>query len=144
LLWKRCTLVEKESEIAFKQHKEGLTDWTLLKPQLKLVSVVAQVTGRIFVGLPLGRQTKCLKASIEHSIAVVPFAHRLRKFPVWAWPFIAPFLTEGCTVACSNADIKKLVTPFIKEKIGSFAAVNDDINTKSDARGIIEDGRLIG
>ena len=47
-------------------------------------------------------------------------------------------------MACSNADIKKLVTPFIKEKIGSFAAVNDDINTKSDARGIIEDGRLIG
>lgn len=47
-------------------------------------------------------------------------------------------------MAHSNADTKKLVTPFIKGKIGSFAARNDDKNMKSDVKGVVEDDRLIG
>lgn len=131
-------MIEEETDLAFKKQIGECKDWTPLNPQMKMVSIVAQITGRTFVGLPLGRDSQWLKASLEHSIAAVMFAHRLRSFSKLVRPLVAPFLAEGRTMARSKAEITALITPLVKKKMAAFSMGTNDTENSG-----IEEGRLI-
>ncbi|KIX09575.1 uncharacterized protein Z518_00655 [Rhinocladiella mackenziei CBS 650.93] len=72
----------------------------------RMLKVIALLSSRVFVGLPLSRNDEWLKTVCSYSMAVANGAHNLAPYPAWIRPIIAPFmLTELKRAHASAAEM---------------------------------------
>ncbi|KAK8017702.1 gibberellin cluster-C13-oxidase [Apiospora rasikravindrae] len=96
--------------------------WTPLPAYMKMLRLVALVSGRIFVGLPLCREETWIHASISYTTDVAAVMHASQKWNSVVRPLVAPFLPE---VRKAQADLKharKCVAPLVDEVMQKYDA----------------------
>lgn len=88
------TLVEiqDESNHAFETEIGPCHEWTRINLTEKLLRIVALISGRVFVGLPLCRDERWVSASINFTVDAVDGIQAVEKYSSILRPFVAPFL----------------------------------------------------
>ncbi|KAJ7124104.1 cytochrome P450 [Mycena crocata] len=99
------------------------SEWKSLPMLPTAMAVVARVSNRLFVGLPLCRDKAYLKNNIEYTIDVVRSASRLVLFPPFLRPFIGPFVSNKTN---SNAKARKFLVSLIEERLTKEAELGPD------------------
>lgn len=69
-------------------------DWTSVHLYYQLTRIVAFLSGRVFVGLPLSREEEWIDASINYTRDVMMAREAVEKQPAIMRPFFARFLPE--------------------------------------------------
>jgi hypothetical protein len=95
-------LEELQSEVAYSVHKhigecESWTDYPLYGTLLHLVALLS---GRIFVGLPLSRDKSWLHATISYTIDGFVGAEKLWMYPRLLHPIMQYLIPEVSTMPC--------------------------------------------
>ncbi|KAF4627737.1 hypothetical protein G7Y89_g10414 [Cudoniella acicularis] len=105
-----------QDEIKYSMDKEmgPCTEWTSIVLYSKLARIVALLSGRVFVGLPLSRQEEWLDSTIDFTVDAVQAAEAIRKWNPILRPFIAKFLPEIRRVNAHKKRGSKLLAPLLE------------------------------
>ncbi|KAK5626225.1 hypothetical protein RRF57_001940 [Xylaria bambusicola] len=109
-------------------------EWMPIPAYLKMLRLVALVSGRIFVGLPLCREETWINASISYTTDVAAVMHASQKWNSVLRPIVAPFLPE---VRKAQADLKharKCVAPLVDEIMQQYIPEKQE-KVKAGSRG---------
>lgn len=80
--------------------------------------IIGSVTNRIFVGLPTGRDPALVDAGMSYAAALPQEAGKLRMYPAFAKPLVAPFYTKR-TRAHTRA-FYDILMPEIKQRLQEY------------------------
>ncbi|KAI0123375.1 cytochrome P450 [Xylariales sp. AK1849] len=89
--------------------------WTPIPAYFKMLRMVALVSGRIFVGLPLCREEKWINASITYTTDVAAVMSASQKWNSVLRPIVAPFLPEVRKAQADLQHARKCVAPLVDE-----------------------------
>ncbi|KAJ7888872.1 cytochrome P450 [Mycena olivaceomarginata] len=90
------------------------SEWKSLPMMPTIMDVVARVSNRLFVGLPLCRNQTYLRNNVQFAVDVVRSGRRIALFPYFLRPLVAPFYSnkdKSFTVAM------KILGPVIQERL---------------------------
>jgi cytochrome P450 len=90
-------------------------DWTPVQLYPQLARIVALMSGRIFVGLPLSREEEWIDASVNYTRDVMVARAAIIRQPEILHPFIARLLPEVRSLRRYGERGAVLLTPLIKE-----------------------------
>lgn len=90
-------------------------DWTSVHLYYQLARIVALLSGRVFVGLPLSREEEWIDASINYTRDVIMAREAVEKQPAIMRPFFARFLPEVKSVKRYGERCAILLAPLIEE-----------------------------
>ncbi|KAJ7933062.1 cytochrome P450 [Mycena leptocephala] len=90
------------------------SEWKTLPVLPTTMSIVARVSNRLFVGLPLCRDKRFLENNIRHTIDVMRSATLIGLWPPFLRPLVGPFISSKKT---SNARALKILGPLIEERL---------------------------
>ncbi|KAI0080996.1 cytochrome P450 [Panus rudis PR-1116 ss-1] len=102
-------------------------DWTPIDVLPTMQHIVARVSNRIFVGLPLCRHKEYIDLSIKHTIQVIKTKDFLNQWPELLQPIAGFFVDE------SRRSVKvtlALLQPTIDERMNKAKELGDDWNDK--------------
>ncbi|KAF2798515.1 cytochrome P450 monooxygenase-like protein [Melanomma pulvis-pyrius CBS 109.77] len=87
-------LICAEVDEAMREEMPPCEDWTGEYIYMKLVNVVAKVSGRVFVGPELCRDQGYLDAGINYTLELMNAQRAIKDMRPWIRPFLAPRLPE--------------------------------------------------
>ncbi len=87
-------VLQAESSYAIGAELGSPDDWTAIMLYPKILRLVALVSGRVFVGLPLSRNEEWLQMSTEYTMDVMAVQTAARKWQPMLRPLVARFLPE--------------------------------------------------
>ena len=98
-------------------------DWKSIDPMEEISHIIALTTGRIFVGLPLSRDSRWSGVMQEHTKAVMVFAFKLRFFPLWLRPLAGRllFFIDLWKIHRTKREVGSLLGGLTKEKLSDEA-----------------------
>ncbi|KAF7346947.1 hypothetical protein MVEN_01447100 [Mycena venus] len=96
------------------------SEWKSLPALKTIMAVVARVSNRLFVGLPLCRNQTYLWNNVQFALDVIRSAHIVALFPKFFAP-VSALISRTTTVARLMIACNRLVGPFISSKDKSFA-----------------------
>ncbi|KAJ6498408.1 cytochrome P450 [Mycena vitilis] len=99
------------------------SEWTPLPVLPTTMSIVARVSNRLFVGLPLCRDTAYLENNIKHTIDVVRSAAIISLFPEPLRPIVGPWISHK---EKSNARAMGYLGPLVKERLAKEEELGPD------------------
>ncbi|KAJ7744396.1 cytochrome P450 [Mycena metata] len=99
------------------------TEWKTLPVFPMIMGVIARVSNRIFVGLPLCRDKAYLQNNIQFTLDVSRSAQRIIRFPKFIQPFIAPLITNKNK---GFATAVKLLGPTIENRLSKEREMGPD------------------
>ncbi|KAI0870725.1 cytochrome P450 [Hypoxylon argillaceum] len=107
--------IHEEVMYSFQELFPACDDWTELDIQSKLVRIVALVSGRIFVGLPMSRNQEYLDCIIEFTLNVFFAVPEIRAYPrLFRWT--SRYLNAKVrAVHKSLATMRRLMAPIIAD-----------------------------
>lgn len=90
------TLSDLQDEVVYAVDTEvgRCQDWTAINVQAKLLRIVALVSGRVFVGLPLSRDEEWMTSTINYTVDVGNCLRVMDSYHYLLRPIVAPFLPE--------------------------------------------------
>jgi hypothetical protein len=108
-----------QDEVRYSLDKEigDCPDWKPIYLYRAMANVVALMSGRTFVGLPLSREQEWLDVSINFTIDAVAAARAARKWHPLMRPFVAPFLKEIRRVKEYKKRGAELLAPYMEQKV---------------------------
>ncbi|KAJ7132658.1 cytochrome P450 [Mycena filopes] len=98
-------------------------EWKTLTVLPLIMGVVARVSNRLFVGLPLCRNQAYLQNNIQYTMDVVRSAGRITLFPGFMRPFVGPLISNKNK---SNATALKFLGPMIEERLAKERELGPD------------------
>jgi hypothetical protein len=115
-----------QDEVKYSLDKEigACPDWKPIQLYGAMARVVALMSGRTFVGLPLSREEDWLDVSINFTRDAVAAANAARKWNYLVRPFVAPFLKEIRRIKGYKARGGELLAPYMEQKL--LDVVNDE------------------
>ncbi|KAJ7485721.1 cytochrome P450 [Mycena latifolia] len=127
-LHKRFSDVRDEIACAFTEvfQLQG-SEWQAFAAQPCVLAIVARVSNRLFVGLPICRDQTYLKNSTKFTIDLLGSAARLHSWPPFLRPLVALFFTskERC-----NAIALKSLGPLIETRLAKEKELGPDWSGK--------------
>ena len=87
-------LLTEEVNQAIDEEIGPCKDWTPSPIYMKLVTIVAKVSGRVFVGPELCRNQEYLDAGINYTIELLGAQRAIKQINPWLRPFYAPKLPQ--------------------------------------------------
>jgi cytochrome P450 len=111
------SMLQEEMAFAAPDALGPCDDWTPVPIYAKLLRVVALISGRVFVGLPLCRDEKWIDISINYTVDLFKGPTRFWAYKAWQRPFIAPFVKEVATIRQHKEAAKKLLTPIFEQRM---------------------------
>jgi len=108
-------LIQNESRHAFDKELGNPTEWKAIPLYAKMLRIVALLSGRVFVGLPVSREEEWIQASINYATDIGAVLRASQKWNYLIRPFVAPFLPE---IRKAQNDLKiglKWVAPLVSE-----------------------------
>ena len=104
------------------------TEWTEVKIGDIILRIIARISARTFVGLPLCRNEEWLDTSIHYTENLFMTAFALRMSPVFLHPIMVWFLPSYYRVHHNLKVAKKLIVPLVKRYAANTASdgENDD------------------
>ncbi|KAJ7489663.1 cytochrome P450 [Mycena galericulata] len=98
-------------------------EWKTLPVLPIMMAVVARVSNRLFVGLPLCRDQAYLRNNIQYTIDVVRSAGRITLFPPFLRPIVGPFISNQKN---SYAAALKFLGPLVEERVAKENELGPD------------------
>lgn len=92
-------------------------DWTSIMPYPVFCRIVALISGRVLVGLPISRDENWVRISIGFAMTAFGAAGKFRQWPAWSKPFVVPWLDATKNIQKQRAEAVRLLTPVIKERM---------------------------
>lgn len=129
--------LQDEVRYSFNAEIGPCEDWTPVVIYGAMARIVALLSGRVFVGLPLSRNEKWIDASVRYTMDCIGTQRVLAKWPVFLRDIIAPFLPEVIGLKQYAARGGKLLEPLLK------ATLAGTLNEKSTNDEDIEQGTFI-
>jgi hypothetical protein len=113
------TLEALQDEMAFAASAciGSLKDWTPIPLYLTLLRIVALISGRIFVGLPLCRNDDWIRISINFTVVSFKASQKFWTIPAWKRPFAVPFCDETNAIKKHRAEAVELLAPVIQKRL---------------------------
>lgn len=108
-----------QDEIKYSMTKEmgDCEDWTPIVLYSKLARIVALLSGRVFVGLPLSRDEEWIDSTIQFTVDAVQAAEAIRKWNYLLRPLVAGFLPEIRKVKAHKKRGGQLLAPMLEKKL---------------------------
>lgn len=91
-------------------------DWTPININSKLLRIVAQVSGRVFVGLDLCREEDWITTTIQYTLDVFAGAKAIRAWRAWLRPFVYPFIPELRRLNRLRKNAQRTMIPLLKAR----------------------------
>ena len=92
-------------------------DWTAVPVYQSINRIIALVSGRIFVGLPLSRTEDWVQIAINWANDVFALLTRTARYPVWLRSIIIPYLSDTKKVTQHRVQAKRFFEPTFTEQI---------------------------
>ena len=86
-------MVYDEVKDAIRDELPKCSDWTAVPIYMKLVTMVAKISGRIFVGPDLCRKEDYVDCAVNYTLDVISVLHEVKKINPWLRPVLAPRLS---------------------------------------------------
>ncbi|KAL3417887.1 hypothetical protein PVAG01_10897 [Phlyctema vagabunda] len=118
--------LQNEAEFAFPEVLGPCEEWTSVHMYSKVLRIIAFLSGRIFVGLPLCRDEEWVKTTIEYTGDAFAAVEPIRKHPKFLRPLVAPFLPSLWKIANHKAISERLLGPILKERLASMQSPDFD------------------
>ncbi|KAJ7659845.1 cytochrome P450 [Mycena rosella] len=99
------------------------SEWKALPVLPTTMAVVARVSNRLFVGLPLCRNKAYLQNNIQYTIDVIRSAGRITLWPGFLRPIVGPFISNK---EKSNATALKILGPILEERLAKEKELGPD------------------
>jgi hypothetical protein len=106
--------LQDEISFAFDKELGDFQDWKETPVHGIVLKLVARLSARTFVGLPLCRDDEWLSATINLTTDTVQGVNAIAKCNPWIRPFVAPFLREIKNIQKYNRFFTKKLEPQIK------------------------------
>lgn len=91
-------------------------DWTEVWPMSALVDIVAQVSGRVFVGPELCRDPEYLACATNYTMDLVTAVSAIKRLRPWLRPFLASRLPEILKLREREDRARKCLEPIIHQR----------------------------
>ncbi len=146
-------LIQDEARYAFAHELDGAlpppgdvdTDdrggWRPFPLYVTLLRMVALLSGRVFVGLPLNRSEAWVDASINYTPALVAVMHDSTRFHPLLIPFVAPFLPSVRRVRTYLARAQLWMRPLVAEVLAHEKSSQQKRDPEKDAAAMDRYGR---
>ncbi|KAL9122312.1 MAG: hypothetical protein Q9187_001140 [Circinaria calcarea] len=105
-----------EVEHALSVELPTCEDWTPININSKLVRIVAQVSGRVFIGLDLCREEDWIATTIQYTLDVFAGAKAIRAWRPWLRPFVYRFLPELRRLDQLRKNAQRFMIPVFKAR----------------------------
>ncbi|KAI0024832.1 cytochrome P450 [Xylariomycetidae sp. FL0641] len=105
--------VQDETSRAVAVELPDSTEWTQTNIYLKVLRIVAQQSGRVFVGLPLARDDEWINTSIQFTTTVASIRMQAADYHPLLRPFVLPFLPAVKKTRQFRVRAKQLMQPLI-------------------------------
>lgn len=137
-------LGDLQDEIKFALDKEigSCLAWTEIRVFPKVIQIVALLSARAFVGLPLCRDKEWSDATINFTTDAVAVMNANSKIPQYLRPFVSPFLPELRKLGTYRVFAGKKMKPQVdailstyKEKVRSFKTLGDEDSMSEAVKG---------
>ena len=108
--------LQDEADFAIPSYIGACEDWTTVVIYSQLLRIVALLSGRIFVGLPLCRNEEWLDTTINYTLAVFTAVESIKKLSPLTRGFFAPSLKEVQRLHHYRVNGARMLTPILKER----------------------------
>ena len=109
------SILQDEAAYATEKEFKQPQDWTAFKIYPKMLNLVALLSGRVFVGLPLSREEEWVKLSIEYTLDVGGAAKAATNWNPTIRPFVLPFMPEVRKTKDALARAQKAMAPLVRD-----------------------------
>ncbi|KAK7688640.1 hypothetical protein QCA50_008178 [Cerrena zonata] len=92
-------------------------EWTPVNALQTMQTIVARVSSRVFVGIPVCHNQDYLKLSVNHTLAIAKTAEIMACFPEMLKPLVSLFFDEGRR---GNLEAKKYLGPLIEQRLNDM------------------------
>ncbi|KAI1176099.1 cytochrome p450 monooxygenase [Nemania sp. FL0916] len=107
----------EESDHAIAESLDLTSDsWTQVPLQGVSTRLIAFLSGRTLVGLPLSRSPEWIDAAINVTLNAMAGSGKLWEYPAWSWPIVQYFLPETKAVRMYFDKTAKMLAPLLKER----------------------------
>lgn len=93
-----------------------MVDWTPININSKLLRIVAQVSGRVFIGLDLCREEDWITTTIQFTLDVFAGAQAIKKWRPWLRPFVYRFIPELRRLYQLKKNARRFMVPVLKAR----------------------------
>lgn len=119
---------QSEAPYAFQQNLPKCEEWTAVAVFPTFLRISALLIERTWVGLPLSREERWIKATTSYMTDVAKAANAIRAWSNALRPFIAPLLPEVQSLKSNRNDVTKMMRPLIREQFhNSVKEKNDSV-----------------
>lgn len=109
-------LICAEVDEAMREEMSPCEDWTGEYIYMKLVNVVAKVSGRVFVGPELCRDQGYLDAGINYTMELMNAQCAVKNMRPWIRPFLAPRLPEVLLLRKREKQATEFLRPVVQAR----------------------------
>ncbi|OCL14250.1 putative cytochrome P450 [Glonium stellatum] len=121
-LGKISDIIQDEADFGIETEVPKSEEWTEINIEGILQRLIARITARVFVGLPVCRDEEWLTASIDYTLNVFMTAFILRRFPTILHPLLARVLPTWYRLHRNLRVAKKIIYPMIQDHLEKGAA----------------------
>ncbi|EUC48236.1 hypothetical protein COCMIDRAFT_87809 [Bipolaris oryzae ATCC 44560] len=114
-------IICQDVDAALKEYMPPCDDWTDVNINAKLVTIIAKVSGRIFVGPELSRDPEYLDAACNYTIDLINAVNGIKKIRPWLKPFLAPRTPELIALRNREKQAEKILQPLVAERLAAKA-----------------------
>ncbi|KAJ7237055.1 cytochrome P450 [Mycena haematopus] len=99
------------------------SDWKSFPMLPTAMDIVARVSNRLFVGLPLCRDKAYLENNVRHTMDVIQSGTKISLFPEFLRPIVGPWISQKDK---SNARALKILGPILEERLSKERELGPD------------------
>lgn len=109
--------IAEEVDATVRQYLPPCEDWTEILVDKELVTIIAQISGRIFVGPELCKEPKYLDSGINYTLDVMKAVNAIKKMRPWLRPFLASSLQEVRQLRRREKEATEFLEPLVQERV---------------------------
>ncbi|KAM0811992.1 putative Cytochrome P450 [Seiridium cardinale] len=127
-------LLQNETEYCLEHAIGEATTWTSVPAYVTMVRMIAILSGRVFVGLPLSREEKWIQKTMNYTSDIGNLLRAAHNWNHVIRPFILPFLPETRRVVGTLHEARALIQPVADEALRHHDE-QGDVPVKAGLRG---------
>ncbi|EKG13785.1 Cytochrome P450 [Macrophomina phaseolina MS6] len=107
-------------------------DWSPMPLHTTATRLIAFLSGRVFVGLPLSRNEEWIDTAINVTNHSMNSAFRLHKYPAWLQPLARLFLPEIAGVDKCRQTTSRMLRPLIEQRLQNMQSSGREFKAPDD------------
>jgi cytochrome P450 len=100
-----------------RKYLPACEDWTEVNINSKLIDVIAQVSGRIFVGPDLCQDPEYLEYGRNYTVYVIEAVNAIKRIRSWLRPFVVPHMQEIKKLRAVEKKAANFMEPIVRERV---------------------------